>query len=352
MDALTNVVAVLILVLILVQADVSKKVAQFLEDLQPATPEQVEKSREVLRFVSSKKESLIEKLGEEPPTPKQIEEERRRLALLEKNHKDTTHLLADLKELKELEAKIRNERDLENGKTVTIQEEIARLLALLDQTPVLEEPAPTEVTIPNSRPIPANASVYQALVVRNRVHMIDPFTLLAVFEDELKKNRRDWLIERISQKGSDRYIFDQTKIANHFKDFDFRNSRRQKVQLLANRFGTRLQLDIAPDLKKGGTAIEDLEKKGSEFSNAAAALRGDRKAVVLFHVNPDSFNAYLKARGLLDRAKIPAGWQVSGANNHRFLIPGVEVKRLEEPPPQPPMPPSKPGPRPLGPKLD
>ena len=41
MDALTNVVAVLILVLLLVQADVSNKVVEFLENLQPATPEQV-----------------------------------------------------------------------------------------------------------------------------------------------------------------------------------------------------------------------------------------------------------------------------------------------------------------------
>jgi len=52
MDALTNVVAVLILVLILVQADVSKKVVDFLEGLEPATSEQVEASKkEVEIFV-------------------------------------------------------------------------------------------------------------------------------------------------------------------------------------------------------------------------------------------------------------------------------------------------------------
>lgn len=353
MDALTNVVAVLILVLILVQADATQKVAKFIENLEAATPEQVEESKKILEEIVKSKESIDEKLKQEAPTPEQIEEEKRSIALLEKSLETNDDLLANLEELKALEAKARKERDTENNATVLIQEEIAKIEAQLDQTPVFTAPPPAEVTIPNSRPIPPKAVVYHALAIKDRIHMVDPNTPLAIFDDELKKQKRDWQIERIKQQGADRMIYDQTKIAAHFKNFDFKNTQSQKVELLTNPVSPRLQILITPDLEKGGTPIDELEKVGSEFSKTAASLMGNSRAVVLFHVNPDSFNAYLKGRSLLDKVKIPAGWEVWGGNSWRETIPDIEVNRLEEPPPPPPKPNTGPKPPPpIGPKLD
>jgi hypothetical protein len=351
MDALTNVVAVLILVLVLVQADVTQKVVKFLEDLQPATPEEVKASKDLLEEIEKKKESVVEKLKEDAPTLAEIEEEKRRIALLEKSIVESDELLADVKELKELEEKIRKERDAENEQTVSIQEEIAKLEAQLDQTPVIQAPPPAEVTIPNSRPIPPKAVVYHALAIKDRVHIIDPNGLLEVFEEEFKKHKRDWLIERIKQQGFDRYIYDQEKITAHFKNFDFRNTQGQKVEIIAYPAGSRLHIEVSPDLEKGGTPMEELEKPGSAYSKAALKMKSDSRSVVLFHVNPDSFNTYLKGRGLLDRANIPAGWEVSGAKSWRFPIPDIEVNRLEDPPPAPDKP-KPPGPPVIGPKLD
>lgn len=351
MDALTNVVAVLILVLILVQADVTRKVAKFIEDLQPATPEQVEQAKNLLAEAVRKKQSIEEKLRQDAPTPEQIEEEKRSIALLEKALETNDKLLADLNELKILETKVRKERDTENAATVRVQEEIAKLLAQLDQTPVLKAPTPAEVTIPNSRPIPPKAIVYHALAIRDRIHMIDPHTPLAMFDDEFKKHKRDWLVERIKQKGTDRLVYDQRKIAAHFKTFDFKNGQGQKIEVITQPTWHFLQIAITPDLDKGGTPLDSLEKQGSEFSKTAASLMSNIRAVVLFHVNPDSFNCYLKARGLLDKTKVSAGWEVWGGNSWRVTIPDVEVKRLEEPPPPPPQAGPKPPP-PVGPKLD
>jgi hypothetical protein len=58
MDALTNVVAVLILVLVLVQADVSQKVVEFLDGLKPATPEQVVASTKEVGALEKRKKRL------------------------------------------------------------------------------------------------------------------------------------------------------------------------------------------------------------------------------------------------------------------------------------------------------
>ncbi|MFD2255521.1 hypothetical protein ACFSSA_02435 [Luteolibacter algae] len=350
MDALTNVVAVLILVLILVQADVTQKVQKFMDDLQPATPEEVELAKAKVEELKEKKELLEERMKEEPATPEDIQKEKLQLALLEKSLKENENLLADINELRELEKKTREERDTEREQTVAVQEEIAKLEALLDETPVIKPTGPTVVTIPNSRPIPDDAQVYYALAIKDRIHIIDPFTPVEMFEREFERNRKDWLLERVRQKGADRYIYDGVKIAEYFKTFDWKNSRMQKLEIFSWPTSNRLQLVITPDAEKGGTPLEDLGKPGNAYAKALSVLSQNFKSVLIFQVNPDSFNAYLKARELADAANIAAGWEMSWQKKYVINFPDIEVKRLEEPKPKPDQ--KKPTPPKLKTKLD
>ncbi|MBK1827890.1 hypothetical protein [Haloferula rosea] len=351
MDALTNVVAVLILVLILVQADVTQKVEEFLDNLKPATPEEVQQSKEQLAKVREELERKQALLQQEAPTPAAIEEEKRSIALLEKELKDNSELLADLDELKRLERKLRLERDVEQEKTSKIEEEIARLLAQLDATP--EKVAkPDIVTIPSSRPIPATAKIYYAIVQRGRVHLIDPFTPVELFEDEFRQEKRHWLLERVKRQGADRYIYDGRKIEAHFKDFDFKNRRNQRVTLVAPPTGTRMRIEIRPDLKEGGTTTEQLAEPNSQFAASVKALSRIRGAVLMFWVHPDSFPTYLKARPLADAVNLPAGWEIRFNQMYAVTLSDVEIRRQKEPPPAKPDPNPQPKPPRLGPKLD
>lgn len=352
MDALTNVVAVLILVLLLVQADVGQKVVQFLEDLVPATPEEVVASTKKVEELDKKKRQIEKLLSEDAPTPEDIEAEKRQLALLDKDAKENKKLLADLEELKKLEQQKRKERDAEDKKTNEIQKEIARLEALLDDNPIKTIP-PTVVSIPVSRSIPKSAQIYHAIVIHDRVHFIDPFSPVELFEKEFKKHKRKWLIQRIKRQGADRYIYDQTKIAAHFKTFDFRNSRKQKVAVVVNPTWTRVRINIYPDLKEGGTALANINQKNSTFVTVLKKLANNSKAVILFHVHPNSFNTYLQARNLTDKAQIAAGWDVKYMDRYSILLEDIEVKRLKDPPPPDPnAKPKPPGPPKIGPKLD
>lgn len=352
MDALTNVVAVLILVLILVQADVSQKVVQFLEDLVPATPEEVIASTKKVEELDKKRLNLQNLLTEDAPTPEDIELEKRQLALLEKDAKENKKLLADITELKKLEKKTRKERDIEDKKTTKIQKEIARLEALLDDNPIVTIP-PTEISIPISRSIPKNAEIYYTIVIHDRVHFIDPFTPIVLFENEFKKHKRKWLIERIKQQGADRYIYDQTKVSEHFKNFDFRNSRGQAISIMAYPEWTRLNIEIKPNLKEGGTALADINNPDSIYYKILKKISNNNRAVILYRVHPNSFNAYLKARVLSDKAGVAAGWEVSHNPSYTAMIEDIEVKRLKlPPPPDPNAKPKPPGPPSLDPKLD
>ncbi len=374
MDALTNVVAVLILVLLLVQADVKQKVEQFFEDIEPATPEQIEESKKKLEDLEKEQEQLDKLLTEEPPSSEDLEEEKRKLALLEKAIADTEkknrELLAALDQLKKLEEQKRKQLEEEQKKTTFMQDEIARLEALLDETPILNIAA-TEVSIPISKSIPVNSETYYALVTQDRVHFIDPFTPVEKIGDEFKKNSSKWLHERV-KRGNDRIkIYDQAKIAEHFAKFDFKNTRNQQIKLVTNPIQTRVSLTITPDFKEGGTHIDDLTKKDSTFVKLLTKLRNNKKTVIFFVVDPKSFNTYLVARDLTDKAGISAGWEMNfmrldheesidmanaqGAFN--MLLKQIEVNRLKDPPPPPPKPPKPPGEKPkgppkIGPKID
>lgn len=337
MDALTNVVAVLILVLILVQADVSQKVVEFLEGLKPATPEQVVASTKKVEELEEKRKRLGELLEKEAPRPEEIDAEKRQLALLEKDRDERKDLLIELEELKKLAKQAEEEWDTEAKKTEKIQDEIARLEALLDETPVLKV-EPTVVGIPASRPIPKNAEIYRALVIHDRVHFIDPFTPMELFNKEFKAEKRNFPNQRIKQQGADRYIYEPGPIVKHFENFDFRNSRNQKHKVVAYPTATRLNLVVSPDLKEGGTSLEELKQPKSAFAKILDKLRLNSKAVLIFYVHPNSFNTYLQARRLTDKERIAAGWEVRGMSSYSIRIDDIEIKRMKEPPP------SKPGP--------
>jgi len=337
MDAMTNVVAVLILVLLLVQADVGQKVVQFLEGLLPASEQQVSQSQKKKGALEQKKVEFQKLLLEEAPRPEEVELEQRQLALLEKSVKENQDLLADLNELKDLERKLKNERDQEATETRRIQEEIARLEALLDQTKV-EKVDPTIVGIPASRPIPKNAEIYYALVIGDRVHFIDPWSPLELFEKEFRKAKRDFPNQRIRQQGADRYIYQPGPIVEHFANFDFNNARKQQIKLVARPTSTRLHLVVTPDAKEGGTSFEQLRARGSLFETILNKLRGNSRAVLMFYVHPNSFNTYLEARRMSDRAKVAAGWEIRGSSTYTIRIEDIEIQRQQEPIPSQPGP--------------
>lgn len=337
MDALTNVVAVLILVLILVQADVSKKVVEFLEGLEPATPEQVEASEQEVAALAKREAELDQLLQKDAPTQKEIEAEKRQLALLEKDAKEREELLVELKELQKAAKVAREQRDAEAKITEQIQDGIAKLEALLDDTPILKV-EPTIVGIPASRSIPDNAEIYRAIVIHNRIHFIDTVTPLELFEAEFKKAKNDFPNQRIKRRGADRYLYQAPPILKHFKDFDFKNLREQKHEVAAYPTSTRLHIRVSPDLKNGGTSLEELAASRSQFSRILDKLRLNRKAVLIFNVHPNSFNTYLKARQLADREKVTAGWEVNGSSSLVIRIDDIEIERQQEPAP------AKPGP--------
>ena len=351
MDALTNVVAVLILVLILVQADVTQTVQKFLDDLPPATPEEVAQSKKRIEELKRKLAVAEARLREKPATPQDIAEEKRQIALLEKSMEDSKKLLADFDQVRKLEKTVRAERDAENQKTTAIQKEIARLEGLLDTIAPVDPNTPTVVNIPNSRPIPTDAATFHAIVHGNRVHMIDTQSILSIFRREFERKKANLLHQRVRIKGkSDHFIYDPNKIAAHFANFNWGDTRGQKIEIRVVPTGHYMLLVITPDLEKGGAPVEELRKPGGEFARVIQNIRSTRNSVLLYRVHPNAFETYLAARELSEIANVAAGWDVNGSPNFAMGIPNLAVRQLQQPPPSQGG--GAPGPPGLKPKLD
>lgn len=169
MDAVTNVVGVLMIVFIVMALNTAQVVQKILSELPPVTPE------ELAKIIEEK-----EKLPPPPADPKELEElqkkaeEDMKKAVEVLKTIDTTDLAAKMKFMdlevfqKQLEEK-RKERDLNKEETDKLLAEVERLKALLDETPVFQPPPPTYVRLPNPRPYPEKPVETRVLVAKQGV---------------------------------------------------------------------------------------------------------------------------------------------------------------------------------------
>jgi hypothetical protein len=344
MDALTNVVAVLILVLILLQVDVGKTVEKLLGNLPPATQQQIDDAKAKLADLSRDRDNVRKSISAKPPDPALIEQAKRDIALLDASNKESQVRLLDIAKLKELLAKHQKTYDAEKQKTQLILDEIRKLEALLDQTPIPTPPKADVVRIPNSRDIPEGATMYYAYVLNNRLHLIDPTTAKKMVLAEFDKVRSKFLRETINVKGGrDRKIYDQSKLVAHFATLDLK-VRDQKITLPENPTGTRPVMRIEFDRQNGGIPLSELEQPNSEWHRMCKLIRSQFRAVLMFRVRGDGFAAYIKAREIADAANIPCGWELSDSMSHTEILPDFEFNRLREPPKSQPKRPDGPPP--------
>jgi len=337
MDALTNVVAVLIVILLLLQVDVENTVNKMFDELPPATPEAVAQSKLLLADTEKKLEIEKEMLDAPAPTPEKLEQVRTDLSLLEKSLEVNKAKLLDLAKLKKLAEEKEKESAEEKKKTDERLAKIRDLEALLDQTPRPKAQAASVVSIPDSRPVPANADVFYCFIVEDQAHLVDAIEAKAMVMKIFDGKKKDFKSERDRQPGErTRYIYDQEEVVKFFETQDMK-VRNQKVIVPYNKPWTRLSYRVTFDPKNGDASAADMDQADGRFHRMMDYVnRQSRKPVLIFKVHPNGFATYLKARQIADEKKIPAGWEVDGNAFLSAPLDDFSVNRLEDPPPPPP----------------
>ncbi|MEN3941464.1 hypothetical protein WJU23_09245 [Prosthecobacter sp. SYSU 5D2] len=187
MDAVTNVVGVLMIVLVMMALNTAQMVQKILSDLPPVTEEQ---HQEMVAQVKA--------LPPPPADPKKIEEDKLKAeqdmkkAVEQLKTVDTSQVASQMKFMdldsfrKKLEdAKVLREKEkAEMDKLLT---EVERLKALLDETPVYEPPPPTYVRLPNPRAYPEEANETRIMVANKGVIVLNEATFIKPILDGLDK---------------------------------------------------------------------------------------------------------------------------------------------------------------------
>lgn len=169
MDAVTNVVGVLMIVFVVMALNTARVVQKILSDLPPVTPEEHQK--------------MVEQVKSLPPPPadpqkleeqKKLAEEQMKKAVEALKTVDTSDTKAKVKFMdldvykKQLEER-RLEREKSKAETDKLLSEAERLKALLDQTPEFTPPPATYVRLPNPRPYPEKPVETRVLVAKQGV---------------------------------------------------------------------------------------------------------------------------------------------------------------------------------------
>jgi hypothetical protein len=166
MDAVTNVVGVLMIVFVIMALNTARTLQKILTDLPAVTKEE--------------HQQMVEKIKVLPPPPadpKKLEEDKKivenklKIAIEQLKTVDTADIASKMKFMdldafrKQLEdaKKLRELQKVEVDKLLT---ELERLKAMLDQTPIYQPPPATFVRLPNPRPFPEKANETRVLVAK------------------------------------------------------------------------------------------------------------------------------------------------------------------------------------------
>lgn len=338
MDTLTNVVGILIIILILVQINVSHALKKIVSELPPITVEEHQKLTQ--QAAEQKKEheklkALMQTVVAETETKrKELEKVTPELAALETTAKQNTVPMLDLDTLqKQIEEK-KKIVEKEKQEASALLAEQQRLKGLLDTTPVVAPPAGKVVRIPNSRPVPEKAKMERYLIAGGQLFHLDIDAAMKLIMTELQSTRDRLERERTkAADGSRKIIYDQDKVVKHFaqRRLSYRNL---DIKVPYNRPWTRLNMQLVPRAGQG-EAIEAAAQLTSRFQNDLRRFKTGN-TVVWFYVARDSFDTYLRARDICDAIGVPAGWEAVNTPAFNQGLADFEVNRLEEPKPADP----------------
>lgn len=192
MDAMTNVVGILLLILIISSLGISSAVKKIVENLREVTPEQLE---QIKVSIDNTRENL-QKLRQTQIELQEVqkpEEEVKQLAVeleeFEKDNKELTEKTSDLEEWKKKVMEQEEKKVVNDGNVQVAATELANLKAILAQTEKREVKPAKVVNMPNPRLAPDEATAHFVICKNNKVYYAgDPYTHVYRVRDVIDQN--------------------------------------------------------------------------------------------------------------------------------------------------------------------
>ncbi|MEO0414509.1 MAG: hypothetical protein AAF226_06100 [Verrucomicrobiota bacterium] len=202
MDAMTNVVGILLLILIVTSLGISSAVQKILDEREPVSEEQLaamESSRAKTKDNLKELRSTYTKTTENMKS----EEEKQQLAAnLEKLEQDNAELADAAEQIAFYKAEIKKLEPTQTEKTernTEAADQISELEALLANNPKEDDEGPREIVLPAPRDADPNAMVQYVAIKNNELFVIgDPYYHAIRVRDVLDQN-----FEKVAYTGKD-----------------------------------------------------------------------------------------------------------------------------------------------------
>ncbi len=341
LDALTNVVGILLLVLILTSITMSDVVDRIVSELKPVTPEELQAN------VLTRDKRLDDKANlkgalEQNRSLEEIMAQKEQLDLQLEMLK-TDESVEDLEnQMKAIELAIQQEEEKKETQTTENLARNEELRKLREQLAVVMSdtgPEPTVVSLPNPRAAPDNSEPRYVLCVNGKAYWIGDIYDHAFRTRDLIDAAFAELVYSGPENGyythgmnTDKKDRDGRSIALKDRDdrYAFRKFRYDAKKLNAyvkanpDKFGTQdvIYNAIVPGGKdtvtlrftpreSGGATISEFRSSDSSLANQFKRVLSNRN-YIMFHVAPDSFDVYIAARDMANAmgggTGIPNGW--------------------------------------------
>lgn len=307
LDTVTNLIGILVILLAVTQLGVRDVVRRVVWKLPDISVRELEQTEMQFGALSSSIARLERKVADRLASAVATDDD---LRSAEQELEQTTNLV---RSLEARESDYRASRDRQQRLQASIdqirrqnadrQARLADLERALEVTGAVEV-LPAEVLfLPNPRPAAPGARAFLILCRHGRVAPADRDNL-EQFARLTVETQREQLMHASSDRLG-RFVYDPGKIVRYFehneiatRDFLLSAAVDEKSG------GERLLLTMIPT---GGESVRELVAPNSRYRSALSHV-DPRTRYVRFVVWPDSFEAYVVARRILQRYHLPAGW--------------------------------------------
>ena len=334
LDTMTSVVGILIIILIVIQLGVREKVKELILDVEQdeISVTELEKKEENLKkleeLIKQKEKAFIDKnkvhmavMNKLAAAKDQITKSRQQLATIKNINADpvsiTKEINATLKEIKARETELQK-----------IELEEAKLKKLLMAHRQAKSQPDKTVKLPNPRPAPPGSRAVYFICDGGRVFFRNDDEYREYFKKKVESSRAKQNKEGEYDPAYLKKYFSTRSNITPFGKFEFHNSN------------TTIYFRI-----KFGRSVGELStfvtRTSSRFQRELKSLDKD-KYYVIFQVQPDSYDTYLKARDVAEDLGYSCGWQPQGKNEWDFTLwtpmkvtgaKQIEEKRKNDPKP-------------------
>lgn len=327
MDAMTNVVGILLLILIVSSLGISAAVRKIVANIEPV-------SEQELQIMKTTRENTLENLEKLRQLQTQMDEkqldekEAQQMVLeLEEFEKNNQDLMSKTSDIEEWRKKVEDEeakKAINEEEIKVVSAELANLKAILDQTPQREVKAATLVNMPNPRLAPDQAIAYYVVCKAKKLYFVgDPYLHVFRVRDVIEQNFAK-LAFNSEGMGSLTYPLLGTKQNDARTGYLALDETVRRTSRMDKEYADWANIKIT-EFKTSGTGYEVVPEKAMldrlfggadkrDFS--VQKFRLDEKKVKAFFgdgaMGPADFAYFVDRNGTTDRLKLSLGFKEEG----------------------------------------